>query len=105
MSFLRSTRGGCELSVRVQPGASRSEAVGLYGEELKVRIKAPPVDGKANEALLEFLSRSLRVRRSQCLIVRGEKSRSKTVLIQGVDESLAYAALTGMMTKPAPIVP
>ena len=87
--------------MRVQPGASRSEVAGLHGTELKVRVKAPPVEGKANEALLEFIAKVLRSRRSQCAIVRGEKSRSKVVLVRGLDEALARAELTGKMTPVA----
>jgi uncharacterized protein (TIGR00251 family) len=93
MPFIKSTTKGCEISVRVQPGASRSEAAGLHGTELKIRIKAPPVEGKANDALLEFLAETLRVRRSQCVIVRGDKSRSKVVLVRGLEEALARAIL------------
>ena len=79
--------------MRVQPGASRSQVAGLHGEELKVRIKAPPVEGKANEALLEFLAETLRVKRSQCELVRGDKSRSKVVLVRGTEEALVRAIL------------
>ncbi|MBI5394811.1 MAG: YggU family protein [Verrucomicrobia bacterium] len=93
MPFLKQTPDGCELSVRVQPGASRSGLAGLHGTELKVRIKAPPVEGKANDALLEFLAETLRVRRSACEIVRGDKSRSKVVLVRGTEEALARAIL------------
>lgn len=79
--------------MRVQPGASRSEVAGLHGKELKVRVKAPPVEGKANEALLEFLAETLRVKRSQCELVRGNKSRSKVVLVRGAEEALIRAIL------------
>jgi hypothetical protein len=97
MPFIKQTETGCELSVRVQPGASRSEVAGLHGTALKVRVKAPPVEGKANEALLEYLAKVLRVRRSQCAVARGEKSRSKVVAIRGLDGALARAELTGRM--------
>lgn len=87
--------------MRVQPGASRSEVTGLHGTELKVRVKAPPVDGKANEALLEFIAKVLRSRRSHCEILRGEKSRSKVVFVRDLNEALARAELTGKMTNAA----
>jgi len=83
--------------VRVQPGASRTEVAGLHGKELKVRLKAPPVEGKANEALLKFVAEVLRVRRSQCKLVRGEKSRSKIVLVRGAEEALVRAELGGRL--------
>jgi len=86
--------------VRVQPGASRTEVAGLHAKELKLRLKAPPVEGKANEALLEFLAETLRVRRSQCRLVRGEKSRSKIVLVKGTEEALVRAELAGKLVGP-----
>ena len=95
MPFLKRTPNGCQLSVRVQPGASRSEVAGLHGAELKVRVKAPPVEGKANEALLECLAELFRVKRSQCELLRGESSRSKTVFVRGLNEALARAELAG----------
>jgi uncharacterized protein (TIGR00251 family) len=95
MSFLKQTPSGCQLAVRVQPGASRSEVAGLHGAELKVRVKAPPVEGKANEALLECLAKLFRVKRSQCELLRGGSSRSKTVFVRGLNEALARAELGG----------
>ena len=104
MPFLKRTPNGCQLSVCVQPGASRSEVAGLHGAELKVRVKAPPVDGKANEALLACLAKLFRVKRSQCELLRGETSRSKTVFVRDLNEALARAELAGKiagMKQPA----
>jgi uncharacterized protein len=102
MPFLKRTSTGCQLAVRVQPGASRSEVAGLHGAELKVRVKAPPVEGKANEALLECLAKLFRVKRSECELLRGEKSRSKTVFVRGLDEALARAELAGKIAGMKP---
>ena len=77
------------LSIRVQPGA-RSDALlgwtadGRGGEVLKIRLRAPAVEGKANAALIEFLAQSLGLRRSQIAILRGEKSREKIVAVDGM---------------------
>lgn len=70
------------LSVRVQPGASRTEIVGEYGDQLRVRLSAPPVDGKANAALERFLAAELGVPRAAVDVVRGHTSRSKTVRVE-----------------------
>ena len=102
MSFLKQTTDGCRLAVRVQPGASRSEVAGLHGTELKVRVKAPPVDGKANAALLEFLAELFRVKRGQCELLRGETARSKTVFVRGLNEALARAELAGRIAGMKP---
>lgn len=77
------------LSVRVQPGA-RSDALlgwtrdGRGGEVLKIRLRAPAVEGKANAALIEFLAQSLGLRRSQFALLRGEKAREKIVAVEGM---------------------
>lgn len=70
------------LSVRVQPRASRDEIVGPHGDDaLKVRITAPPVDGKANAHLIRFLAKAFRVPRSRVTLVGGDSSRSKHLSI------------------------
>ena len=76
--------GSVRFSVRVQPRASKTEIAGLYGDALKIRLSAPPVDGAANEELVEFLARIFRVSRRDVTILAGEGSRSKIVEIRGV---------------------
>lgn len=81
---LRELEEGCELHVRVQPNARRSAFAGIYNQSLKVALRAPAVDGKANRALVEFLAEFAGVARSQIEIARGEKSREKTVRLGGI---------------------
>jgi uncharacterized protein len=69
------------LELHVQPGASRSEFAGKHGERLKVRLAARAIDGKANEALIEFLAAQYGVAKRSVHIVAGLKSRQKRVLI------------------------
>jgi uncharacterized protein (TIGR00251 family) len=69
------------LSVRVQPGASRTEVVGEYGDQLRVRLAAPPVDGKANAALEKYVARELGLPRAAVAVLRGHGSRSKVLRI------------------------
>jgi uncharacterized protein (TIGR00251 family) len=78
--------GRVRFSVRVQPRASRSEVVGTYGDALKVRLSAPPVDGAANTQLVEFLAHIFAVGRRDVRILSGESSRSKIVEIEGITE-------------------
>lgn len=78
----REEPGGIVLSLHVQPGAKRSEVAGVYGEALKIRLAAPPVDGKANAELLRFLAACFGVASRQVSIVRGETSRQKTVRVE-----------------------
>ena len=77
--WLRPRENGVEISVHIQPGASRSELAGEHGDALKVRISARAVEGSANAALMEFIARILGVARREVRIVRGEKSRHKVL--------------------------
>ena len=69
------------LSLHVQPGAKRTEAAGEHGGALRIRLAAPPVDGKANAELVRFLADAFDVPQRQVTIVRGETSRQKSVRI------------------------
>ena len=93
MSILATADDGVRLRVRVQPRASRSEIAGVHGDELRIRLQAPPVDGAANEALVRFLADALGAPRSAVEIVSGLASRSKTVVIRGVAEADAARRL------------
>ncbi len=78
------------LKVYLQPKSSKNEIVGSYRDGIKVKVTAPPVEGKANEALIRFLAKELGVSQSCVEIIRGEHSREKTLKISGnVDEELA----------------
>jgi uncharacterized protein (TIGR00251 family) len=70
------------LNVHLQPRASRDEIVGAQGTRLKIRITAPPVEGKANVHLLRFLAKAFGVARSQVVLLSGETSREKRVRVQ-----------------------
>lgn len=70
------------LTLHVQPGAKHSEIAGLYGKALKIRLAAPPVEGRANEVLLKFIAGLFDVPLRQVTLQRGEKSRHKVVLVQ-----------------------
>jgi uncharacterized protein (TIGR00251 family) len=90
---IRAVPGGCELDVRVVPGASRDQVVGEHQGALKVKVSAPPVEGAANARLVEFLAKEvLGVPRSAVRVVRGEKGRSKTLRIEA-DEASVRAAV------------
>lgn len=83
------------LKLRVIPNAKRSEVVGEYGEAIKLKIAARAVDGKANEALLEFVADQLNVPRRALQLVSGEKSRDKTIAIEGLDLATVRTTLLG----------
>jgi uncharacterized protein (TIGR00251 family) len=72
------------LDVRVQPRASRSEIAGLHGDRLRIRLQAPPVDGKANAALVEFVAGLFAIPRARVTIEHGLAARDKRLRLQGV---------------------
>lgn len=92
MTWLLADDTGVTLRLHIQPGAKKTEAVGLHGEALKIRLAAPPVDGKANACLIAFLADRLGVARAAVSLVSGESSRAKRVRISGVDRTLVAGA-------------
>ncbi len=94
--FITPARDGILLNLRVSPGAKRTSIEGPYGENaLKLKVAAPPVDGKANAEVESFLAQSLGVPRSDVAVIRGTSSRDKVVLVRGVDASTLRGILTG----------
>ncbi len=81
---IRDSDKGATFAVRVQPRASRNAVAGKVGDALKVALTAPPVEGKANEACVDFLANLLKVPRSSVTIASGESSRNKVVRIAGM---------------------
>lgn len=78
----REGRADVVLAIRVHPGARKSEVVGFHGDALKIRLAAPPVDGRANDELLRFLAEAFGVPRANVALLRGASSRSKLVRIE-----------------------
>ena len=83
-SYLQITRDGLLLTVVVTPRAKRSQVVGLHGGFPKIALAAPPIEGRANEALLDFLKELLGVSGRDLTLLRGDTSRRKAILIRGI---------------------
>jgi uncharacterized protein (TIGR00251 family) len=79
--------------VRVQPRASRTELAGLHGEAIKIRIAAPPVDGKANDECCRFMAKLIGVAASSVEIIAGESSRDKVIRVRHTTVARVRAAL------------
>lgn len=73
------------LRVRLTPRSGRDEVIGLDGDLLRARVKAPPVEGRANEALLRLLAGALGVPRTSLRIIRGQRGRDKLVAVEGLE--------------------
>ncbi len=92
--FLRETSDGVLLSVKLQPRASKNEIGAPLGDELKIKVTAPPVDAAANEALVVLLAEKLDCAPSRVEIVRGHKSRHKVIKLHGFASEEILAGLT-----------
>jgi len=82
-SFIRTHADGVYLAVKLQPRAWTNEICEPLGDELKIKVTAPPVDAAANQALVDLLAEKLNCARGKIQIVRGQTSRHKTVWIEG----------------------
>ncbi len=92
-AWLREEPGGVVLEILVQPRASRTRVLGEHDGRLKIALAAPPVDGEANAALVEFLAGALGVRKAAVTILRGEAGRRKTVRVAAVGGAAIRTAL------------
>ena len=101
--MLRSTPGGVTLAVRAQPGAKKTAVTGVYGEgaaaQLKIAVHAPPLEGRANQALTAFLAESFSIPRSAVALTTGELSRRKVFLLRGVTRAQAEARLAAWISS------
>lgn len=77
--------GGVRMEVKVQPRSSRNQVAGVQNGALKIKLTAPPVDGEANAALIDFLAAYLHLPRKDITLVKGETSRHKLLEIRGLD--------------------
>jgi uncharacterized protein len=94
MLDIQERNGAVVVAVRVQPRASRDEIVGEMNGALKIRLQAPAVEDRANEALVEFLARLLKTPKSAVRILSGQRNRSKRLEIGGVTRQQILALLT-----------
>jgi len=94
-SFLQVQKDGVRLAIKVQPRASRTEIGGPVGDELKIKVAAPPVDSAANDTLVRFLAEKLDCPRSSIQLVRGHTSRHKVIEIRELQPKDILARLLG----------
>jgi uncharacterized protein (TIGR00251 family) len=95
--MLRETADGVTLAVRAQPGAKKTAITGVYGEgaaaQLKIAVQAPPVEGRANEALIAFLADRFSIPRNRVELISGDASRSKVFLLAGASMAQVQSAV------------
>ena len=95
--MIRAATNGVTMAVRAQPGAKRTAITGVYGEgaaaQLKIAVQAPPIQGRANLALIAFLADTFGVAKNKVELVSGELSRSKVFQVRGVTVAQVEAQL------------
>jgi uncharacterized protein (TIGR00251 family) len=101
--MIRAAAGGVTLAVRAQPGAKKTAITGVYGEgaaaHLKIAVHAPPLEGRANSALIAFLAETFELSKNKVELVSGELSRSKVFLLRGVTLKKTEAQFAEWVTK------
>ena len=95
--MLSPTPDGTLLKVRVTPGASRSEIVGEADGRLRIRLQAPPVEGKANREITRFIARELGLKKNRVSLAGGDKSREKVILLEGLSLDEARCRLNSFL--------
>ncbi len=92
--YLRTTPTGITVAVRAQPGAKKTAITGIYDTaQLKIAVHAPPLEGRANAALLAFLAETFSLPKSAVSLLSGDSSRSKVFLLRGLTLDEAHAVL------------
>ena len=81
--MIKETAAGVLLALKVLPRSSRCAIIGPHGDALKIKVTSPPLEGRANEEIVEFLAETLGIKKGQVAIVSGHASRQKTVAITG----------------------
>ena len=98
---VRERADGCSLAIRVQPGAKRTAILGVYDDgsqpQLKIALKAPPIDGRANDALVAYLAGVFALPRSAVSIAHGIAGRSKLVTLSGVPAAQVMGLLEALL--------
>lgn len=91
--------GAVRIPCHIQPRSSRCKISGVHGDAIKIALTAPPVDGKANTSLIEYLSEIFSVPKSRISIVSGETGRNKVIEVSGSSVSLIADAITKQLSK------
>jgi len=94
MNWMKESKDGIILTIRVVPRASKNEISGELGDAIKIRLQAPPVEGKANKALIQFLSDALNIQWNRISILSGDTGRNKRVLIRGISAEELQKVIT-----------
>jgi uncharacterized protein len=99
MVQVKEIAGGATFAVKVHPRARKNAITGVVGDALKLALTAPPVDGKANRAVIEFFADLFAIPRSSVTIASGETSRNKVVRVSGLSRTVVEQRLSEALTS------
>ena len=95
MISVQESSGGASFAVKVHPRAKKNAVTGEFGDALKVSLTTPPIEGRANEACVEFFAKLLKVPQSSVTIASGQRSRNKVIRVAGVTDQYVRDRLRG----------
>lgn len=98
MTWCTDKTDGVIINLRIVPRSAKNEICGIHDEAIKVRLQAPPVDGKANKALIKFMAKALGIRQSDIEIISGESSRNKRIHVSGLTAAALMAKVSRQMS-------
>lgn len=93
LEWMNESPDGLDIRIKAIPRATKNEIQGVHDGALKIRLTTPPVDGKANQALIKFLSKQLKISKARIQLIQGETSRHKTLRIDGITKQQLCSAL------------
>ena len=97
-SCISEVAGGVRIRLHVHPGAKRNGAAGFFGDSVKFDLQTPPIDGKANAALIKILSKTLKCSKSAIVLISGETSRDKVLEVQGITKDTLINILSDQIS-------
>jgi uncharacterized protein len=99
MAYVRETLEETLISVFVQPGSSRNKVEGIIDGTVKIKVTAPPIEGKANDACLKLLAKEIGIPKSSLYIVAGERSKRKTIAVKGYSKDEVSKRLSRLIPR------
>ena len=99
LACLRAHPDGTLISLYIQPRSARNQIVGMHADSLKLKLTSPPVEGAANKSCCEYLAKIFRIAKSEAVLVSGERSRQKMILLQGLAPGFVESVLETQIPK------
>ena len=97
--YIKETPAGAVLMVLAAPRSSKTEIVEIQQDRVKIKVKAPPVDGEANSALVEYLSKTFKIPKKSVILEKGQTGKQKSFLLVGLDKNLVCQTIGAILSE------